>query len=520
MTTPNSPGIYITETLTPITNNNVPGEAIGVIAANYNRGPNLPTLISSWNQFVQKYGTFAQAGNNNYMHYAVYQFFNNGGSQLYVLAIPNTDAAYGTLTLQDVNTPPDNVMTVKSVSPGAWADNIYIAITSSGTTGRFNFQVYYGGTASSNLVENFIDLSINPVDPRNVAAIVNSPTYGSSYITLTVSLPSNNYVAGVDDPALISATPLAGGSDGVTAPSLSTAIPAALDQLQGHVLNVNVPGVYAASTINVLSSWAAGRGDVMLIVDGPAPNPPATSAQVATNYINLVTGGSPIAQSSYVTLYAPWIQILDPASSIPGATRWVAPGGAVLGVWARTDNTVGPWQTPAGIQYGQINLVNLEALFTSTDLGNLTNNNINAIRFVPNYYPAVMGGRTLLQSYPDRYIAVRRMLIMLEHDFTFLLQPALFQPNNSALWQQVVSVITNYLTGLMQQGSLGGSTPATTFQVICDSSNNTPATAQSGIVNVSVAVALNSPAEFILINITQNQNTGTTTISTTPAVGS
>lgn len=516
---PASPGIFITETLAPITNDSVPGEAVGVIAANYNRGPNVPTLVSSWSQFTQKYGTFAQAGTNTSLHYAVYQFFNNNGSQLYILALPNTDAAYGTLTLQDINSPPDSVMTVKSVSPGVWGNQIYVAITTAGTTGRFNFQVYYGGTASSNLVENFIDLSINPTDPRYIAAIVNSPNYGSSYVTLTVSLPSNQYVSGINDPALISATPLAGGSDGVTAPTLSTAIPQSLDMLQGKVLNLNVPGVNSASTINALASWAAGRGDVMIIVDGPVPNPPETSAQVATNYINMVTGGSPIGQSSYVTLYAPWIQILDPASAIPGATRWVPPGGAVLGVWSNTDNTVGPWQTPAGITYGQINLVNTEALFTTTDLNNLNTNNINAIRFVPNYYPAIMGGRTLMQSYPDRYISVRRMLIKLEHDFTYLLQPALFEPNNEALWTQIVSILTNYLTGLMQQGSLGGTNQDDTFTIVCDSSNNTPATAQAGIVNVSVSVALNSPAEFILITITQNQNTGTTTISSTPAAG-
>lgn len=514
-----SPGIAITETLAPIENDSVPGEATGVIAANYNRGPNVPTLVGSWNEFTKKYGTFSQAGTNNSLHYAAYQFFNNKGSQLYVLAVPNTDAAYGTLTLQDVNSPADSVLTVKSVSPGAWADQIYIAVTTAGTTGRFNFQVFYGGTASSNLVENFIDLSINPVDPRYVASIINSPNYGSTYVTITASLPGNQYVSGINDPALISATPLSGGGDGVSAPTLSTAIPQYLDMLQGRVLNVNVPGVFDSSTINTLGAWAAGRGDVMIIVDGPAPNPPQTSAQVATNYINMVTGGSPIAKSSYVTLYAPWVQILDPASAIPGATRWVPPGGAVLGVWNATDNAVGPWQTPAGITYGQVNLVNLEALFTSTDLSNLNANNINAIRFVPNYFPAIMGGRTLMQSYPDRYISVRRMLIKLEHDFTYLLQPALFEPNNEVLWEQVVSVLTNYLTGLMQQGSLGGTTADETFTIICDSSNNTPATAQAGIVNAAVSVALNSPAEFILITITQNQNTGTTTISTTPAAG-
>jgi len=518
-TIPESPGVYITESLTPLTNNNIPGEAIGVIAAAYNQGPDVPTMVTSWNQYVQKYGTFQQASPNTSLHYAVYQFFNNGGSRLIVLAVPNTDAVTATLTLQDINTPADNVMTVSAISPGAWANSIYVAITSAGNTGRFNVQIYSGGTSSSNLVENFIDLSINPADPRNVSKILNSPTYGSNYINVTVSIPGT-YTAGINDPALISATPLTGGSNGVTAPNLGTAIPLQLDKLQGTILNVNVPGLDNSTTLNTLISWAIGRGDVMFVIDGPPPSFPETSAQVVQNYLNLITGGTPINNSTYAALYAPWIQIIDPASSIPGASVWVPPGGAVLGAWSATDNQVGVWQTAAGVRYGKIKLVNIEALFTSSDLDTLNVNNINAIRFVPNYYPAIMGGRTLEQGYPDRYVAVRRMLMKLEHDFTYLLQPALFEPNDAQLWLQITQILTNYLTQLMQQGALGGTTPDTAFQVICDSSNNTPATAQAGIVNVAVAVALLSPAEFILINISQFQNTGQTTITTSPTAGS
>lgn len=508
-----SPGIYITEIMTPITNNSTPGEATGVIASVYNRGPNVPTLISSWSQFTNIYGTFAQVIGSSNLHYAVYQFFNNGGSQLYILAMPNTDATTAAHTFVDTNDPTDNVLVVDAYSPGTWGNSIYVALTTAGTAGRFNYQVFYGGTSASNLVETFIDLSINPADPRYVASTVNSPVGGSKYTQVTVNLPGP-YTSGVDDPALVSATALTSGTDGSTPPVLSTAIPLALNMLEGTILNVNVPGVYAAATINALASWAEGRGDVMIIVDGPVPSPPETSAQVVTNYTNLVTGGSPILPNTYVTLYAPWIQISDPASSIPGAARWVAPGGAVLGIWSNTDNVVGPQQSPAGLVYGQISLVNVEAQFNSTDLANLNNANINAIRIVPNYFPAVMGVRTLAQGYPDRYISVRRMLIKLEHDFNYLLQPSLFAPNTPSLWAQVENILTNYLTGLMQQGELGGTSQTDTFTVICDSSNNTPATSAAGIVNVAVSVALNSPTEFIYIAISQNQNTGTTTITT------
>lgn len=513
---PNFPSITVNETLAPLAGNpGVPGNAVAAFAYNYNQGPLAPTFIQTWNDFLLTYGPFP-SNTTSYLHLAVYQFFNNGGTGCYVLTLPNTDAVTASVNLVDIKGgTPDNAITVKAISPGLWGNSLFVAVTSAGNTGRVNLQVYKSGTASTNLVENFIDLSMNPSDPRNILSVVNSPVSGSNYITLTNNLTS--YTAGTSDLALVT-TPvaLASGADGSTPANLATGIPLGFDQLQGVMLNVNVPSLTNASTLNALVTWAAGRGDTMIVIDGPVPVPPETSAQVVNNYVNMIQGGSPINPSSYAALYAPWLQIANPASALPGSSIWVPPGGAVLGVWSNTDAEVGPWQTPAGTGYGRINLQNLEAVFTPSDLATLNTNNINAIRFVPGFFPAIMGGRTLQQSYPSRYVSVRRMLIQLEHDFETLLQFALFQPNNSDLWAQITNNLTNYLTNLMQQNVLGGSTADQAFSIVCDNTNNTPASANAGIINVTVAVALVSPAEFIIINISQFQNTGVTTITTQP----
>src|SRR6185437_6083175 len=370
---------------------------------------------------------------------------------------------------------------------------------------RFNVDIYYNGTAPVNLVERFIDLSINPADNRNVVSIVNSNVSGSKFVKVVPTI-SGSYQPGVNDPALISATPLAGGSDGVTSPSIATLIPVAFDTLQGQALNLNIPGLTDVTILNDLIAWAEGRGDIMLVIDGPVPNPPETSADVVQRYLNMVTGGSSITASTYATIYAPFILVSDPAASLPGATVWLPPGGSLLGIWSRTDAAKGPHQSPAGVSFGAINVIDFEERFTNDDLDTLNANNINALRFVPGYFPAIMGARTLEQGYPDRYVAVRRELIKLEHDLTFLLHFALLDPNNPSLWLHITLVITNYLTQQLQACVFGGSTPADSFAVICDDTNNTPATAHAGIVNCQVAVSLLSPAEFILITISQFQN--------------
>jgi uncharacterized protein len=84
-----------------------------------------------------------------------------------------------------------------------------------------------------------------------------------------------------------------------------------------------------------------------------------------------------------------------------------------------------------------------------------------------------------------------------------LTQFAMFQPNAPALWQNITTVLTNYLTAQTLAGLLASTNPLSAFTVTCNATNNSQASAQSGMVNISVAVALGSPVEIIVINISQ-----------------
>ena len=515
MTTPSRPGVFVTTTLTPLetSGTGIPGEAVPCFALPFNRGPIAPTKVTSWQQFVKLYGNFNTA-NSSLLHYAVYQFFNNNGNACYVLRLPNTDATYASAAFDGVGGDAAVViLTVKASSPGVWGNQLYVTIQTTGVAGRVNITVYSGGNTSGFIVENWVDLSMNPADPRNVAAVINSPISGSAYITVTESLGNNGYVAGTTDLAVVT-TPqvLTSGADGTTAPTIGTAIPTALDQLQNQILNLNVPGWTTTADLNTLIGWAQGRGDVFMVIDGPTPNLPATSAQVATNYVNMTTSG--VNMTTQAAIYGPWLQIPDPASAVPGALKYVPPGGAVLGIYSYTDAVFGVQKTPAGIQT-PVKAIGLEARFTSTDLNNLQAAMINPIKVVPGAAgPCIFGGLTLQPGYPSQFVAVERTLQMLVHDLTFLCQFAIFEPNDANLWAQITAKLTNYLTQQMQADVLAGNTPQTAFAIVCDATNNTVSGAQAGIVNVQVAVALASPAEFIVINLSQFQGTTTATVTT------
>lgn len=513
MTTPLEPGVFVNVSQSPLAQSvsNIPGEGQAAFAALYNRGPVNPVQVTSWPQFVKLFGSFSQAGGNSMFHQSVYQFFANGGSSCFCVRVPNTDAVVATLTVQDIAGSPVNLLTFTATSKGAWGNTVYVNLVAAGPTGqgRFNVQVYVGGTAQANLMETFPSLSVNPLDSRNIVSVLNSPYAGSQYVS--VSFPTGSplapggsgYVLGSTDPNVSGgATALASGSDGSTAPTnLGSSVSAAFDQLQDQILYVNIPGDNTAADINALLGWADTRGDVMVVVDGPTPSAGETSANVRAAYITMVSGSGVNADANAV-LYAPYLLVLDPSSAVSGATRLVPPGGAVLGVWQRGMNQYGVQQAPAGT-WATLNVQGLEVNFTATDLQDLNNVNVNAIKAVPNTGFCVFGARTLAVGVPSRYVNIQRSLIQLSHDMENLLAYATFEPNNSSLWQSITSVLTAYLTTQMQDGMFAGSTPASAFSVTCDASNNTPTSVGSGVVNVTVGVALSAPAEFIYINLQQ-----------------
>lgn len=514
------PGAYINEQLLPLTTsgNNVPGQAVAAFANAYNIGPTIPTFCASWQNFISLYGNFNVSGGNP-LHFAVYSYFVNGGTGCYVLRVPNTDAVAATQSLRDLGGA--TVFTVTAaqqqiVSQGGWGNNIYTEIVAlNASTTHFNLNVYYipGGVGSVGpgfLVETFLNISTNPADPRYVANIVNSPVSGSQFIQLTGGLP---YVAGTTDFQTQAATALTGGTDGVLSPSgtFTTVVETNFDNYcTGQILNLNIPGGFNAAgsmntntNINTLVAWGAAREDVFVLVDGPLPNFPESSAAVVGAYTNMVTGGASLAPSSFVGVYGPYLLVQDPSSANVGATRYVGPSGSLLGMWAFTDTLVGPQQVAAGTQYGQISCLGLEVYFTPSDLNTLFPININAIKKVPGYGFCAFGARTLLQGYPSMYIPVRRVLMKIEHDCTVLTQFAMFQPNTPTLWQNVTTVLSNYLTARTLANMLGTTNPATAYSITCDATNNPPSSAQAGILNISIAVALGSPVEIIVINISQ-----------------
>ena len=214
-------------------------------------------------------------------------------------------------------------------------------------------------------------------------------------------------------------------------------------------------------------------------------------------------------------MYYPPITINDPTNSTRGTVIVAAnPGGAIVGKYAATDKTRGVFKAPAGLGVRVAGAVSVPSLTNANlDALNTAAAPVNAIRYIPGSGIVVMGARTLKAGFADMYIPVRRSLIYLEKALVELTQFSIFEPNDTVLYRQIKSSLEGFLQNFWTQGGLRGASPTEAFFVICDSTNNTLATVEAGQVNIQVGVALQRPAEFVVINIGQFDGGATVTVA-------
>lgn len=107
------------------------GASVSISAFNIltQRGvPNRPVRVTSFNQFVEQFGSYFTGGLGAYM---VKGFFDNGGQRAYINRVTAADATPAKTTLRDAAA--NNTLTLEAGfrgqdDPGSWADKLYVRI--------------------------------------------------------------------------------------------------------------------------------------------------------------------------------------------------------------------------------------------------------------------------------------------------------------------------------------------------------------------------------------------------------
>lgn len=494
MPTYSNPGVYVTEKpLRSLPRRGSGAQSVAAFFGTASRGPDEATLISSWTDFRTQFGDLS---NDYNLGFSVYHYFANGGRDAYICRVVAADAVAASGTVEYL---PDGVGGASSAtlftysvnSPGTWGNGITLEVTqgvvdaSATQIPTFNLIIKLDGTE----VERWNEVSVDPNNNRYLDTVVN--TY-SKFITVTVP----TIVASADWAFDTAAVTSLGGTEGsAIADSDYTNALTLLDTVEG-VLLLNAPGITSPTVVNAFLAKAESRGNSFVIID------PQADAVTVSDIGGTVVGS--YNSSTYGSVYYPMLKMVDPSKTGPGAIRTTYPGGAVAGAYVRTEVARTVAKAPAGFDIDVRGALGLATTFTAADTGTLYDTyNVNLFRAVPGAGIVINGARTLDKTSPGKYIPIRRSLNYLKQALSDATAFAVFEPNDERLWTRLNVTVSSLLAEFWRAGGLKGKNATQAFYVTCDASNNTETSVANGEVHVEVGVALQYPAEFVVITISQ-----------------
>lgn len=483
------------------------------------QGPyDTPILITSWYAFVAHFGNPCWF---SFLPWAVQSFFSGGGTACYVQRVQDSgsgapaSAALGGITLA-------------ASSPGDWGNALRVCVGNQGSpdsqpTPVFKLAILVDAALIDGADVAHCDLAtqmlvahvkLNALTATQIGGANFYPLETFAGLTASTNLGAQingasrfvRVTANDGTRPLNTAMPLAftGGSqpdwDFATALSAVVTVPSlSLLALPDVVTLTDDTGCSDLARQSQLFAQALAQcenaGNLVLVVDPPF----GLDVAGVVAYKTGAQAGCQALGSSYGAMYYPWVARFDGMSTL---NFFMPPSGEALGRYAYTDDSVGVWKAPAGINDGALrDVVALAAPLSENDCGTLNPQGINPIRNLINYGTVIWGARSL-SSDPQRvYVSVQRLLIYVEQSLKQGLQWTVFEPNDARLQASVCQASTAFLTTLWQQGAFFGATAAEAFAVICDASNNPPAISANGLLNLDVMLAPVYPAEFVALRI-------------------
>jgi len=260
------------------------------------------------------------------------------------------------------------------------------------------------------------------------------------------------------------------------------------------VVNISLVVTGAGSTTvqqYVIDNIVNARKDCVAFISPP-------SSAVVNNTGNEVTSitswyNSLARTTSYAFSDCGWKYMFDKYNNV---YRYVPLNADIAGLCVNTDTTRDPWFSPAGYNRGALkNVVKLAWNPSQSQRDTLYPLGINPVVTFQGAGTILYGDKTLL-SQPSAFdrINVRRLFIVLEKTIAAAAKYSLFEFNDQFTQAQFVALITPFLRDI--QGRRG----IYNYQVVCDSTNNTPAVVNANQFVGSIYVQPARSINFIQLN--------------------
>ena len=169
--------------------------------------------------------------------------------------------------------------------------------------------------------------------------------------------------------------------------------------------------------------------------------------------------------------------------------------GAVAGAYVTSDKNRGVWKSPANLNlFGIMEpLVTIDKQsYPKQDVDPDQARSINNVRVFTGKGVLVWGARTLeLNDHEERYVSVRRFMIMVKESLRTSTCWVIFEPNDTNTWMKICMMIENYLTTKWMEGALAGISPQQAFYVNCGlGTTMTSLDVEEGRIIVEVVLAI------------------------------
>ena len=179
---------------------------------------------------------------------------------------------------------------------------------------------------------------------------------------------------------------------------------------------------------------------------------------------------------------------------------------AALYAWATT-YSINRYYAPAGVKRGVLNLVtNVTGNLSELESQDLYNNAIpsNPVKYITNYGFTLYGQKTMdaSQIFTNR-INVSNLVNYIKIQGNIILQPYIFEYTPISTFQKLYLDLDKMLSGLATQEVLYDD-----YQIICDTSNNTPETLANHELHATLAIRPVNVTEYIYLDLTVTDELG------------
>ena len=523
------------------------------------KGPvELPTVVSSYGDYVNKFGDVLVSGSDTYSYFtsiAAYNYFNEGGDSLLVARVVSGSYTSATSTAISASTTASSqpAFTLKTISKGiimnnsgaldtagalisGSADNVRWEIINPNTSsGTFDLLVRQGNdiTNSKIVLESFTGLSLDPKSSNFVSKVIGDYVYNYNSSTQQIEVSgsyrnNSNYIY-VSSVNLL--TPDYLDNNGVAKNQYTSSIPLAASgsftgatgDVKGGALFYNtitdggntqglVAGNYS-NMVDLLSNKDDYQFNILVapgLVDGFASHTGTISNIIANTqqrgdnifvldpvgYGSIASAAITKASSRDTSYAAEYWPWCQIQDPATGKNVWVPASTMIIGVYAYNDTVAEPWFAPAGINRGGLGTVlRVEQKLNQTTRDSLYTGKVNPIATFPGQGIVVYGQKTL-QTKPSALdrVNVRRLLISLKSYISQVANNLVFEQNTAATRNIFLSQVNPYLSSVQQRQGLYA------FKVIMDETNNTADVIDRNQLIGQIYVQPTKTAEFIYLD--------------------